>query len=77
MTNFATLAVQKMGNEADFINITAFGKVATLMEKYGVPLHHRKLILGHSVQDLTEGVYTHVDPSVLVEDINRIPARFA
>ena len=30
----ATLAVQKMGNEADFINITAFGKVATLMEKY-------------------------------------------
>jgi len=49
---------------------------ATLMEKYGVPLHHRKLILGHSVQDLTEGVYTHVDASALVDDINLIPARF-
>lgn len=50
---------------------------ATLMEKYEVPLYHRKLILGHSVQDLTEGVYTHVDPTALVDDINRIPARFA
>lgn len=49
---------------------------ATLMEKYEIPLHHRKLILGHSVQDLTEGVYTHVDPSALVDDINRIPSRF-
>lgn len=49
---------------------------ATLMEKYGVPLHHRKLILGHSVRDLTEGVYTHVDPSALVSDINLIPSRF-
>lgn len=49
---------------------------ATLMEKYKVPLHHRKLILGHSVQDLTEGVYTHVDPAALVADINLIPSRF-
>lgn len=45
---------------------------ASLMERYGIPLYHRKLILGHAVTDLTEGVYTHVPPAVLVEDINKI-----
>ena len=45
----------------------------TLMERYDIPLLHRKLILGHAVKDITEGVYTHVDPSELVRDINRIP----
>lgn len=47
---------------------------ASLMERYGVPLHHAKLILGHAVTDLTQGVYTHIESSVLVEDINRIPS---
>lgn len=47
---------------------------ATLMERYNVPLHHAKLILGHSVHDLTQDVYTHIQPSVLVRDINRIPS---
>ena len=46
---------------------------ATLMEQSGVPLHHQKLILGHAVNDITQGVYTHVDPDVLVSDINKIP----
>lgn len=46
---------------------------ATLMEQSGVPLHHQKLILGHAVRDITQGIYTHVEMSVLVEDINRLP----
>lgn len=45
---------------------------ATAMENAGIPLLHRKLILGHSVQDITEGRYTHVDPAILVKDINSI-----
>lgn len=45
---------------------------ATLMEKSGIPLYHQKLILGHSIKDITQGVYTHVDPSVLVGDVNMI-----
>lgn len=46
---------------------------STLMERYDVPLFHRKLILGHAVQDITEGVYTHVKPSELIRDINKLP----
>ena len=46
---------------------------ATLMEQAGVPLHHQKLILGHSIQDITQGIYTHVELSVLVDDINLLP----
>jgi integrase len=47
---------------------------ASLMEQAGISLYHQKLILGHAVKDITQGIYTHVDPSVLVEDINRIPS---
>jgi len=47
---------------------------SSLMERYSIPLLHRKLILGHAVQDITEGVYTHVKPSELVQDINKLPA---
>lgn len=47
---------------------------ASLMERYELPILHRKLILGHAVGDITEGVYTHVEPSVLVRDINKICA---
>ena len=46
---------------------------ASLMEKYGVPLLHRKLILGHAIKDFTENVYTHVDADTLKKDINLIP----
>lgn len=46
---------------------------ATLLEQAGIPLHHQKLILGHAIQDVTQGIYTHVDPSALVEDINKLP----
>lgn len=45
---------------------------ASLLERFDVPLLHRKLILGHTVRDLTEGVYTHVTPEILVSDINKI-----
>ena len=47
---------------------------ATMMEQAGIPLHHQKLILGHSIHDITQGIYTHVMPDVLVEDINRLPS---
>ncbi len=45
---------------------------ATLMEAAGVPIARRKRILGHAMGDITEGVYTHVEPSILVQEINKI-----
>lgn len=45
---------------------------ATLMEKAKVPLNRRKLILGHKVTDITEGVYTHVAPEALIEEISKM-----
>lgn len=45
---------------------------ATLMEAAGIPLNRRKLILGHTIKDITDGIYTHVDPLELVEEINKI-----
>lgn len=45
---------------------------ATLMESAGVPLNRRKLILGHRIKDITEGVYTHVEPAALVAEIDKI-----
>ena len=44
---------------------------ASLMEKAGIELLHRKLILGHSTPDITDR-YTHVEKEVLIEDINKI-----
>ena len=45
---------------------------ATLMESAGIPLVRRKLILGHAVADITEGVYTHVKPEELIAEISKI-----
>lgn len=45
---------------------------ATLLEQAGVPLLRRKLILGHTIRDVTEGVYTHVSPEELIEEIKKI-----
>lgn len=45
---------------------------ATLMEAAGVPQNRRKLILGHKIDDVTDGTYTHVDPGELVKEINKI-----
>lgn len=45
---------------------------ATLMEQAGIPMHHRKLILGHKVSDVTTGTYTHITPDVLIEDISKL-----
>jgi integrase len=44
---------------------------STLMEEAGVPLLHRKLILGHKSSDITDR-YTHVSRDVLITDINKI-----
>lgn len=45
---------------------------ATLMEAAGVPVNRRKLILGHALKDVTEGVYTHVSPGELIAEIDKI-----
>ena len=46
---------------------------ASLLDAAGVRPNHIKLILGHSLkQDLTTGIYTHVTPEQLVEDIDLI-----
>lgn len=45
---------------------------ATLLEEAKVSDFHRKLILGHAVDDITNGVYTHVSTETLIEDINQI-----
>ena len=44
---------------------------ASLMERAGIELLHRKLILGHSLNDITDH-YTHVSKETLIEDINKI-----
>ena len=44
---------------------------ATKLEKYGVSDLHRKLILGHSVRDVTDGVYTHIQIEDLIKDIDK------
>jgi len=44
---------------------------ASLMEKADIPLLHKKLILGHSSNDITDR-YTHVDVKDLIADINKI-----
>lgn len=43
---------------------------ATKLEQYGVSDLHRKLILGHSLRDVT-AIYTHVSLEALIEDIDR------
>ena len=44
---------------------------STLLERVNIPILHRKLILGHSLTDVTDR-YTHVDVKDLIEDINKI-----
>lgn len=44
---------------------------STLMERAGIDILHRKLILGHKSVDITDR-YTHVSIEQLVEDINKI-----
>lgn len=44
---------------------------ASLMERAGIELLHRKLILGHRTSDITDR-YTHVDKQALIDDINLI-----
>lgn len=46
---------------------------ATMTEKAGISEFHRKLLMGHKVQDLTNGVYTHVSTEDLIADIDKIP----
>ena len=44
---------------------------ASKMEASGIPLLHQKLILGHSIRDLTQGTYTHVDKKTLISDMDK------
>lgn len=43
---------------------------ASKLEKAGVSLFHQKLIMGHSIRDLTQGTYTHVSKEALIADID-------
>lgn len=43
---------------------------ATKLEEAGVPDLHRKLIIGHSISDITDGTYTHVSTERLIESID-------
>lgn len=45
---------------------------ATALEKAGVSPNRRKLILGHAVRDITDGVYTHVSPEDLLAEIDKL-----
>lgn len=45
---------------------------ASLMKEYGVDDYYRKLILGHSIQDFTDRVYTSTTVERLVSEINKI-----
>ena len=45
---------------------------ATWLEAAGVPLLHRKLILGHTIRDITDGTYTHVAKETLIEDMDKM-----
>ena len=45
---------------------------ATLMERYDVPELHRKLILGHTIRDITLGIYTHISKEDLIKSIDLI-----
>lgn len=47
---------------------------ATMLREAGVPEDIRKLILGHASGDITDR-YTHVPDAMLVEAIDKIPAR--
>lgn len=44
---------------------------STLMERANINMLHRKLILGHKSEDITDH-YTHVSIEQLVEDINKL-----
>ena len=43
---------------------------ASKLEEAGVSDFHRKLILGHSIRDLTNGTYTHVAKERLIADMD-------
>lgn len=44
---------------------------ASLMERAGIDMLHRKLILGHKSKDITDR-YTHINILCLVDDINKL-----
>ncbi len=44
----------------------------TLADQYHLNEYYLKLIVGHSVTDITKGTYTHVSHERLVEELNKI-----
>lgn len=47
----------------------------TLADQYQLNEHYLKLIVGHSINDITKGTYTHVTPDQLVSELNKIQIR--
>ena len=45
---------------------------ATFADNYGLKEYHVKLIMGHKIEDITKGVYTHTSPAELVAATNKI-----
>ncbi|MFQ7271857.1 MAG: tyrosine-type recombinase/integrase [Blautia producta] len=45
---------------------------ATLADRYQLNDYYVKLIMGHSVSDITKGTYTHKLPSELLEELRKI-----
>lgn len=45
---------------------------ATLADANNLNEHYVKLIIGHSISDITKGTYTHVSTDKLVQEINKI-----
>lgn len=45
---------------------------ASMMKEAKIDSLYRKLILGHEIKDITDGIYTHVSPGKLVAEIDKI-----
>ncbi len=45
---------------------------ATFADNYDLKDYHVKLIMGHKIDDITKGVYTHTSPAELVAAVNKI-----
>lgn len=46
--------------------------LTSLMERAKIDITHRKRILGHKSNDITQDIYTHLTMEQLVEDINKV-----
>lgn len=56
----------------DYTPYDARHTFATLADRYGMDEHIVKLIMGHTITDLTKRVYTHKMLEEIVEEVNKI-----